>query len=350
VGTATPQFEGQDLTERQKAVLRLLVQEYVAHGRPVGSKTLADRFPTALSSATIRNEMGVLEEAGYVQQPHTSGGRIPTDQGYRYYVHRLMGKPELSSGDQVMIRHQFRQVEAQLDSWVDFAAAVLAETAGNVSIVTAPRSMVARLRHFELVSLQPRLALLILVTQESAVRQMMLHLPYETDQALLSKIADTMAPVLRGLSGPEVEAHSRGTTGLTAYVLEQIAFGLKGMGAVEDTPVRHSGLENILGQPEFAGSEGQNVLELLRGTSILSALLPQMTPADDVQVFIGEENPADALRRFGVVMATYGIDGEVTGILGVLGPTRMAYWRSISSVRYMARLMSDLMEELYSAN
>jgi heat-inducible transcriptional repressor len=347
---ATPQFDGPELTERQKTVLRLLVQEYVGHGRPVGSKTLSQLFPMAVSSATIRNEMAVLEEAGYVQQPHTSGGRIPTDQGYRYYVHRLMGKPELSSGDQVMIRHQFRQVEAQLDSWVDFAAAVLAETAGNVSIVTAPRSVVARLRHFELISLQPRIALLILVTQESAVRQMMLHLPQETDQALLSKVADTMAPLLRGLSGPEVESRMHGTAGLATYVLEQIAFGLKGMDAVEDTQVRHSGLENILGQPEFAGAEGQNVLELLRGTSLLGALLPQMTPADDVQVFIGEENPADALRRFGVVMATYGIDGEVTGILGVLGPTRMSYWRSISSVRYMARLMSDLMEELYSSN
>jgi heat-inducible transcriptional repressor len=91
------------------------------------------------------------------------------------------------------------------------------------------------------------------------------------------------------------------------------------------------------------------VLELLRGGTLLSAVLPALSSGDDVQVFIGDENPADALRRFGVVMASYGIDGEVTGILGVLGPTRMSYWRSISSVRYMARLMSDLMEDLYSA-
>jgi heat-inducible transcriptional repressor len=137
---------------------------------------------------------------------------------------------------------------------------------------------------------------------------------------------------------------------LAAYVLEQIAVGLRGMGSVEHTQVRHSGLENILGQPEFSGAEGHNVLELLRGTSLLGALLPQMTVGDEVQVFIGDENPADALRRFGVVMATYGIDGEVTGVLGVLGPTRMSYWRSISSVRYMARLMSDLMEDLYSTS
>lgn len=346
----TPQSSDFRLTARQETVLKLIVQEYVATGRPVGSKTLATQFPTAISSATIRNEMAALDEAGCVLQPHTSGGRIPTDAGYRYYVHHLMGQPELPSGDQVMIRHQFRQVEAQLDSWVEFAAEVLAETAGHVSVVTAPRSMTARLRHFELISLQPRMALLILVTQESAVRQVMLHLPAEGDQALLRQVTDTLLPLVRSKSGPEVEMLAAGSDGVIAYVLEQIAAGLKSMDAVEDTPVRHSGLENILGQPEFAGAEGNSVLELLRGTAFLQAILPQMTPVQDVQVFIGEENPANSLRRFGVVMATYGIDGEVTGILGVLGPTRMQYPRTISSVRYMSRLMSDLMEELYSTN
>jgi len=341
--------DGSQLTERQRAILKLIVQEHVASGRAVGSKTLTERYPVGVSSATIRNEMAALEEAGYVQQPHTSGGRVPTDTGYRYYVHHLMGAPELSSGDQIMIRHQFRQVEFQLDSWVDFAAAVLAETAGNVSIVSAPRTMIARLRHFELISLQPRLALLILVTQESVVRQMMLHLPEDMEQAELSRLADSLVTLTRGLDADEVNDLIAGASPVSRYVLEQITIGLRGLNSVERTQVRHSGIENILGQPEFAGDEAQSVLDLLRGGSLLGAVLPQLSVGNDVQVFIGDENPTDALRRFGVVMATYGIDGEVTGILGVLGPTRMAYWRSISSVRYMARLMSDLMEDLYSS-
>lgn len=337
------------LTERQRAILKLIVQEYVATGRPVGSKTLTERYPVGVSSATIRNEMGELEQSGFVQQPHTSGGRIPTDNGYRYYVHHLMGSPELPSGDQIMIRHQFRQVEAQLDQWVEFAASVLAETAGNVSIVSAPRTMVPRLRHFELISLQPRLALLILVTQETVVRQIMVHLPDEVDQSELSRLADSLAFDTRGLNADEIESRISGTTEFARFVLGQVVFGLRGLHSVEHTQVRHSGIENILGQPEFAGVEAQAVLDLLRGGSLLGALLPQLTANKDVQVFIGDENPADALRRFGVVMATYGINGEVVGILGVLGPTRMSYWRSISSVRYMARLMSDLMEDLYSS-
>lgn len=338
-----------NITERQQKILKLIVQEYVASGRPVGSKTLTERYDVGVSSATIRNEMAELEQLGFLQQLHTSGGRVPTDKGYRYFVHRLMGAPELPSGDQIMIRHQFRQVEVQLDQWIDFAAAVLAETAGTVSIVTAPRMVVARLRHFELISLQPQLALLILVTQESAVRQMMLHLPTMHDQAQLSRLADAIVPTVRGLSSDEIEDRLPGASDTARYVLEHVVTGLRGLDSVDRTQIRHSGIENILGEPEFAGADAHSVLELLRGGTLLSAVLPALTSGEEVQVFIGDENPADALRRFGVVMASYGIDGEVTGILGVLGPTRMPYWRSISSVRYMARLMSDLMEDLYSA-
>ena len=337
------------LTERQRAVLKLIVQEYVATGRPVGSKGLTERYVVGVSPATIRNEMAELEAAGYVQHLHTSGGRVPTDQGYRFFVHHLMGDVELPSADQIMIRHQFRQVELQLEQWIELAAAVLAETARNVSVVTAPRPAVPRLRHFELIGLQPRLALLILVTQESLVRQVVLHLPVELEQEELSRLAAAIAPELRGKSADEIAVQAAGAGGVAAFVMDQLAATLHDLEAVARTEVRHSGLENILVQPEFAHGDAQVVLELLRGGAFLGAVLPQLTPGRDVQIFIGDENPADELRRFGVVLATYGVDGAVTGIVGVLGPTRMAYARSISSVRYMARLMSDLMAGLYSA-
>jgi heat-inducible transcriptional repressor len=337
------------LSLRQQAILKLIVQDYVQSGRPVGSKVLTERYSVGVSPATIRNEMAELEAAGYVQSLHTSGGRVPTDQGYRYFVHHLMGDVELPSADQIMIRHQFRQVELQLEQWIELAAAVLAETARNVSVVTAPRPAVPRLRHFELIGLQPRLALLILVTQESLVRQVVLHLPVELEQEELSRLADAIAPELRGKSADEIAVQAAGAGGVAAFVMDRLAATLHDLEAVARTEVRHSGLENILVQPEFAHSDAQVVLELLRGGAFLGAVLPQLTPGRDVQIFIGDENPADELRRFGVVLATYGVDGAVTGIVGVLGPTRMAYARSISSVRYMARLMSDLMAGLYSA-
>lgn len=338
-----------DLSQRQRAILKIIVQEYVHSGRAVGSKSLTERYALGVSPATIRNEMAELEVAGYVQHLHTSGGRVPTDTGYRYFVHNLMGDVELPSADQIMIRHQFSQVEVRLEQWLELAASVLAESAGNVSVVTAPRPTTPRLRHFELISLQPRLALLILVTQESLVRQLMLHWPHDVDQESLSRLSDALVPDVRGLTADEIALRMGGADEVVRFLFGHLEQSLRGLDGGDRLEVRHSGLENILSQPEFGGGEAQGVLELLRGGAFLGAVLPQLGGGREVQVFIGDENPAHALRRFGVILATYGVDGEVTGVIGVLGPTRMSYARSISSVRYMARLMSDMVADLYTS-
>ena len=337
------------LTARQRAVLKLIVQEYVQSGRPVGSKGLTERYNVGVSAATIRHEMAELEAAGLVQALHTSGGRVPTDQGYRYFVHHLMDTTELPAVDQIMIRHQFRQVEVQLEHWIELAATVLAETAGNVSVVTAPRPTIPRLRHFELIGLQPRLALLILVTHESLVRQLMIHWPDTVDQPTLSRLADAVASDVAGLTADDIAAKVEGADEAVQFVLIKLAAALRALDTASHMEVRHSGLQNMLAQPEFGGADAYDMLDLLRGGAFVQAVLPQVEEVSDVQVFIGDENPSDELRRFGIVVSTYGVDGEVTGLLGVVGPTRMAYGRSISSVRYMARLMSDLMADLYSA-
>jgi heat-inducible transcriptional repressor len=335
------------LSERQRRILRLIVREYVATGRPVGSKTLVANSSLGVSAATIRNEMAALEELGYLEHLHTSGGRIPTDRGYRYFVTHLMGDIELSSSEQLTILHQFRQVELQLEQWIELAAATLARAAGNVSLVSAPVPQTPRLRHIELVALQPRLGLVIIVTADGAVHQVMAHWPIDADQETLSPLADTLAAALRGLTADEVASRARGASGLARAALEQVGAALHGV-TIGGASVRHSGLEHALAQPEFgAAAEAQELLSLLGGGSFLGAMLPRLGAGLGVQVFIGQENPADELRRLGIVVSTYGVDGEVVGVLGVVGPTRMAYDRSISSVRYMARLMSDLMADLH---
>jgi len=335
------------LTTRQRAILRIIVHEFVQSGRPVGSKTLTERYAIGYSPATIRHEMAELESAGFIQQLHTSGGRVPTDIGYRYFVHNLMGAVELPQGEQIMIRHQFRQASDHLEGWMELAATVMAETAGNVSVVSAPRTAVARLRHLELISLQPRVALLILVTFESTVRQMMIHLPQDADQAQLSRLADVLAQDLRGLSSDEVVPENAGGDDLIRTVIDHVAQTLRSLDSADQTAIHHSGLENILGQPDVGEGDLQSVMGLLRGGGFLSAVLPQIGHQPDVQVFIGGESLPGEFRPFGVVVSTYGVDGVVTGVLGLLGPMRMSYWRSISTVRYMARLMSDLMSDLY---
>lgn len=336
------------LTQRQREILRIVVYEYVQSGRAVPSKTLVEKYRIPFSSATIRNEMAVLEEFGLLQVLHTSGGRMPTDAGYRYYVHHLMGAVELPAGDQIMIRHQFQQAADRLDGWIELAATVLASTSGNVSIVTAPRTAVPRLRHFELIQLQPAVALVVLVTFDSAVRQSMIHLPAETTQDVLSRLADGLAAELRGQSAEEIEFRAAGSDGMVRAVLEQLAGMLHQFESAEQVEIRHSGLEHMVGQPDVADLDLQMMMSLVSSGSLMSALLPQISAAGDVQVFIGSDDLPSGLQRFGVVLSSYGVEDVMTGVLGVLGPTRMSYWRTVSTVRYMARLMSDLMADLNS--
>ena len=344
---SSPDARSPRLSSRQQAILKLIVHEYVQSGRPVGSKSLTERYGMGYSPATVRNEMAELEDVGLVQHLHTSGGRAPTDDGYRYYVQHLMGDVELPAGDQIMIRHQFLQAEDHLDGWMELAATVLAEIAGNVSVVTAPRTAVSKLRHFELISLRPRVALLVLVTDASAVKQAMVHLPDEVEQGRLSQLADALVDDLRGLNADEAAAKATGSDKLSRLVIEQVAAALRSFDSADQTAIRHSGLEHIVGQPELGEAELQQMLGLLRGGAFLNAVLPKIGPGPDVQVFIGDDSLPDELRRFGVVVSTYGVEDLVTGVLGVLGPTRMSYWRTISTVRYMARLMSDLMADLH---
>lgn len=339
--------DGAQLTERQQGVLRLIIHEYVSDGRPVGSKRLTQQYQVGVSSATIRNEMAELEQKGYVEHLHTSGGRVPTDAGYRYFVRNLMNDVEVPPGDQIMIRHQFKQMETQLEDWPELAASILAGIAGNVSVVTAPRAAITRLRHLELISLQPRLALLILVTLESTVRQLMVHLPEEATQEALSALADDLNQRLRGLSADEIWPIHNNHQGLVATIMSQIESTLRMADAARQTSVRASGLENIVGQPGVENPDIQAVLDLAYGGGILHALLPQMEAGSSLRVFIGDEQLPGDLKRLGVIVSTYGVEGHVSGLLGVVGPTRMSYWRTISTVRYMSRLISDLVADLY---
>jgi len=175
----------------------------------------------------------------------------------------------------------------------------------------------------------------------------MIHLPVPVEQSDLSRLADAMVLDLRGLSSDEIAGHAAGLGPLAQTVADQVVATLRTLDSADQTAIRHSGLENILGQPDVLDIDLQGVMTLLRGGGFLSAVLPQLGREPDVQVFIGDRALPDEFRRFGMVVSTYGVDDVVTGVLGVLGPMRMTYWRSISTVRYMSRLMSDLMSDLY---
>lgn len=338
-----------ELSARQRKILKLIVQDYVRTGRAVGSKSLIDRYRLDVSPATVRNDMGALEELAYLQHPHTSAGRIPTDSGYRYYVEHLIGNPRVPLSDQIRIQHQFRQVEMQVASSVKLAAAVLAEATGNVAVVSPPRSRRETVRHFELISLRDRLILLILVTQSGTVHESFLNLDHPVPQDTLSEISQRLNDQIRNRTYQEIEQRADSHDELASLVLMQIADLMRRTEQESSAELYSEGLERALRQPEFSQADvAQQLLELLRGGALLSVLLPEVQDKDDLQIFIGSENVSDDLRSYGVIIARYGATSEVTGMLGILGPTRMPYDRSISTVRYVSRVLSDVLYNLHA--
>jgi heat-inducible transcriptional repressor len=337
-----------DLTPRQQLVLGLVVREHISTARPIGSKTI-EAYGLGVSAATIRNEMNRLEELGYLVQPHTSAGRMPSEQGYRYFVERLMREAHLSESEQRMIRHQFHQVGVDLEQWMRLAASVLARTAESAAVITSPRSENCHLKHLELVSVNETMALLIVVLEGGLVRQQMLALDEAMSQDTLSQVSNRLNDLCAGASVRRVAASH---IYLGAFEQQVVAVVSEVMARVDDQTSLHiyrDGLINILHQPEFILPENaRQVVRLLEDRTTLEELLTEMLEVGGVQVIIGGEGRWNDLRDCSLVVSPYGVSGMATGALGVMGPMRMPYSRAISTVRYVAGLMSDLFRDLYS--
>lgn len=337
----------EDLTPRQQLVLGLVVREYVAAAQPIGSRTL-EGLGLGVSSATIRNEMGALEELGYLTHPHTSAGRTPTEKGYRYFVERLMCESQLPLEEQRTIRHQFHQVGFDLEQWMRLAASVLARTSESASVVTTPRTELSRLKHVELISIHETMALLIVVLEGGLVRQQMLTLDEPMSQEVLAQVANRLNDVCIGGSALRVAAVRFQLGAFEQQLLDVVVEIMKRVDGQKGLHLYRDGLVNILHQPEFSeGESARQVVRLLEDRTTLEELLTEMLAVGGVQVIIGGEGRWHDLRECSLVIAPYGVSGSAIGALGVMGPMRMPYSRAISTVRYVAGLMSDLFRDLY---
>jgi heat-inducible transcriptional repressor len=338
------------LTERQRLILALIIHTYVETAQPVGSKVLIERYKLDTSSATIRNDMVELTEAGYLRQPYTSAGRIPTEEGYRYFVRQLMGQTELPMNTRRTITHQFYQAGRDVNRWMRLAASVLAHQSQGASLVTSPRPESARFKHLSLISTHGRQVLMVMVWSGGQVRQQMLTLAEPVSQEQLSTAASNINRLCEGLDADGIAALSGQFDALEQDVIKLISEELERMKQVVSGEVFRDGLTNVLAEPEFAESESaRKALRVLEERSMLEDLLSRTvltSGMDDVQVLIGGEGTWEDLRDCSMVLARYGAPGLVTGALGVLGPTRMAYGRTVSTVRFVSGLLSDLVIEM----
>ena len=336
------------LTERRARILQFIIREYVDSAVPVGSETLVRRYGLRVSPATIRHEMVSLEDEGYLMQPHTSAGRIPSDKGYRYYVESLMEEEELPHEIQRTIRHQFYQVGGSLEEWAKLAAAIIARWAGNLALVTAPHAPRARLRWLELVEMRPGVVLLVVVLRDGRVHQQTVPVTDDLSQEELTVIAQRLSGLLGGLSAAQAQREPSNLTPFEEEIRQAVVRILETEDASSFAPAYLEGLRAMLSQPEFAHPATMlGFLELLDEQSLPRLIPFHRAAPGDVSVIIGQENPQDAMRQCTLVMARYGRPAGVAGALGVLGPTRLSYDRATSIVRYMRLLLSELLARYY---
>ncbi len=340
-----------DISERQETILALIVHDYIDTAEPVGSKRLLESYSLGVSSATVRNEMAALTDVGLLRQPHTSAGRVPTEDGYRYFVRRLLLETDLPQQEKRLISHQFHQANPDMDQWVRLAASVLARHAKTASVVSSPRTERAVFKHLELISTRVRQILMVLVLHGGDVRQQMLTLARPFTQEELSRVGRQISHTFQGKDAIEIRKASESLDEFTLEIVELIIEVMEHADAVSAGIIHYDGLTHMLAQPEFARSESaQQALHLLEERSFLEEVLAKVLSPQvgGVEVVIGGEGDWEELRDCSMVLARYGAPGYATGAVGVLGPTRMAYGRTISTVRYVAGLMSDLVLEAYA--
>jgi heat-inducible transcriptional repressor len=338
-----------DLTERQKTLLILVIRDYIETAQPVGSKALVKRYHLDLSSATVRNELSTLDEMGYLRQPHTSAGRVPTEEGYRFFVGQMMHQAELPEAVQHTISHQFYQARPDIDQWMTLAASILAHQSQGASVVTAPHAEQALFKHVELISTQGRQVLMVMVLAGGEVSQQILTLAEPVSQERLSQTAARLNKLLAGQSVNAISALPARSDALDQDILTLIVQDMRRVAESVSGNIYTDGLTNVLAEPEFAESDdARRALRLFEERSILQDLLARSTTSSMVgglQVLIGGEGGWEELRQCSMVLARYGVPGLATGMLGVLGPMRMSYAKAIPTVRFVAGLLSDLVND-----
>lgn len=341
------------LTDRQKIILQILVDDYIRSAEPVGSRTISKRPDVKFSPATIRNEMADLEELGYLEQPHTSAGRIPSQKGYRFYVDNLMLPESESKIDVETLRTSFLHRIDQMEQVVQQSATILSSLTNYTSIVLGPKAGAAKLRHIQLLRLNDRSAVAIIVTDSGHVENRTVTIPEGIPIESIERYVEFLNRKLVGspLHTLKQQLHSVIASELARYseqfdsVMELCNQMLETEG--EGSKIYLGGTTMILNQPEFRTVEKlKPLLDMFEQQNELVRIM-QDIEAPGVLVKIGQENNHQTIHDCSLITAAYSINGKPVGTIGVLGPTRMDYARVISVLNQMTSSLSVLLTSLH---
>jgi heat-inducible transcriptional repressor len=335
--------------DRRLAVLRAIVEDYVATHEPVGSRSLVERHSLGVSPATIRNDMAALEDEGLIAQPHTSAGRVPTDQGYRVFVDRLSQVKPMSAAERKAIT-SFLDGAVDLDDVMARSVRLLAQLTRQVALIQYPSLTRSTVRHIELVSLTPTRVLLVLIADTGRVEQRVIDTGAVLDDELLGRLRARLLERVVGQRLVDVadrvgDLADSFAAGEAAAVRAVVATLLETVVERHEERVMLAGTANLAAYGEDWGGSVRPVLEALEEQMILLRLLGESRATDALTVRIGHENAVESLSGTSVVTVGYARGDEVVAQLGVVGPTRMDYPSTMGSVRAVARYLGRILSE-----
>lgn len=339
------------MDERKKRVLSAIINDYIANAEPVGSRTITKRYDLGVSPATVRNEMSDLTDEGYIEQPHTSAGRIPSAKGYRFYVDNLMERERLTPAQMQQIREALAGEFSEIDNYMRSCINMMSRLTNYPAFALIPASSRGRLENIQLVPLNDRQVLAVLQTSVGIVQHKVVDMSDPVDPAELMSIETGMSNALRGrelnditvelLSRLMTELHLRERLRAQTMSLLETALQL-GSG----NRVFSGGMMNMLSQPEFQDiSRLRGLVDLLDEENNVSELLDKGAGEGPLTVTIGGEMPVESARDCSMVVANYFINGEKAGSIGVLGPTRMSYGRTVALMEQIAHELSSSLSD-----
>ena len=342
--------DARPLDDRTRGILRLIIRSYVTSGDPVGSRTLAKSMEWRLSPATIRNIMSDLEDEGYLEQPHTSAGRIPSEKGYRFYVDNLADSGKVSKSDERYISRMLAESESPEDV-MSRASMVLSTISRNVGIVIAPPLAATVLKHIEFVDLSDGKILVVFVSKSGLLQRKLIRVSDRYTQEELDKAGRYLVEKFSGKTLTEIRNELLHMMQVERTLFDGMLSLLQTWSETlgEETSadsIYLQGTRNIINQPEFADVERMRMLfqmfeEKGRLVKILNECISS-NPPEGVKIAIGSELGVPNMRDFTLITSSYASDDHTTGFLGIIGPTRMEYERGISIVGYLGRLVGEM--------
>ncbi|MBT4514197.1 MAG: heat-inducible transcription repressor HrcA [Chloroflexi bacterium] len=340
------------LSPRRGSILKLIVDGYIATGEPVASSVVASDLNVRVSPATVRNEMVSLEDDGYITRPHSSAGGIPADKGYRFIVEGLESTPnEPAAHDFAAIQAALERRRRDMEEWADAAASIVAGLLKTLAFASAPRADASRIKQLDLLLMQDLTAMLVLILHETTVVKQLIPLESPTTQDELYSVRNRLHGTVAGRTADEI-TRQIGTSdtghGLESVVLDSTVSALRERDQSKVSGYNIEGLGRLLGTPELSQDNyGVALTELLDSDDALYDL-SEGAPSDGTAVvYIGEEIPRAEFSRCSVIVARYGVPSEASGVVGLIGPTRLAYQRAVPVVETAATLLGDLVTEAY---